>query len=62
VSPVGTDDSFLKASSVGANTVNVPGAWSADASPALVSAPASVLNEPAATAVATRSSFGGGMT
>jgi hypothetical protein len=47
--------SLAKASSVGANTVNGPAPFSVGTSPAAVTAAASVLNEPAATAVSTMS-------
>src|SRR6187399_1302994 len=47
--------SLAKASSVGANTVNGPAPFSVVTRSAAVSAAASVLNEPAATAVSTMS-------
>jgi hypothetical protein len=47
--------SFANASSVGAKTVNGPFPFSVSTSPAACSAFASVLNDPAATAVSTMS-------
>src|SRR3954465_3350687 len=47
--------SLAKASSVGAKTVNGPGPLSVSTSPAACRAAASVLNDPAATAVSTMS-------